>query len=80
MNLPLNQSSNIQSTIGRVNSFMLSAGVRWTTLESCQPSFTLPHNPSIPILNRHNRIFDIFRLNSTQEQCQWFSETTTTRC
>jgi len=80
MNLPLNQFSNIQSTIGRVNSFIQSAGVRWTTLDSTQPSFTLPHNPSIPILNRHNRVFDICRLNFSQERCQWFSQTTTTRC
>jgi len=27
-------------------------------------------NPLIPNLNRHNRVFDIFCLNSTQEQCQ----------
>jgi len=27
-------------------------------------------NPLIPNLNRHNLVFDISRLNSTQEQCQ----------
>jgi len=42
-----------------VNSFMLSAGVRWTTLDSSQPSFTLPHNPSIPILNRHKSLWHL---------------------
>jgi len=77
MNLPLNQSSNVQSTIGRVNSFMLLAGVRWTTLDSFQPLFTSPHNP---ILNHHNRVFEICRLNSTQERCQWLSQKTITRC
>ena len=65
MNLPLNHSSNVQSKIGRVKRFMLLAGVQWTTLDSSQPSFTLPHNPSIPILNCHNRAFDFCHLNST---------------
>jgi len=77
MNQPLNQSSNVQSTIGRVNSFMSSAGVQWTMLDSSQPSFTLLHNP---ILNRHNRVFEICCLNSTQERWQSFSQKTITRC
>jgi len=59
---------------------MSLAGVQWTTLDSFQPSFTLLHNPSIQILNHHNKVFDIRHLNSTQERRQWFSRTTTTRC
>jgi len=36
MNLPLNQLSNIQSTIGRVNSFMLPAGECGDIVLRCQ--------------------------------------------
>ena len=36
------KSIHVQSTIGRVKSFIWLVGIRWTTLDSSQPPFKLP--------------------------------------